>query len=72
MESTIKMPEIKPKYPCLMIDDDGLVVLFVGTSRGTVLRSARNNSTDYHVGRMETEWNISNFKLLQGTLTLKN
>lgn len=68
MKLTVKEKEIK--FPCLMVSEKGLIVLFSDKCIGTVLRGV--DGYDYGVGCVSTEWNISEFTPFGGILELSN
>lgn len=82
MESRItkkeKEKENKIKYPCLMVlsnREEEIVVLAYkdvgdGCFGGTLLLN--NTNEPYHIGTYEEDWDINDFELFEGTLTLGN
>ena len=60
------------KFPCIGILGEGqdskeLIVLFVNACTGTVL-----NSTSYDIGHTSNAWQIREFSIYEGTVTLSN
>ncbi len=62
-EDTIKTIE----YPCLMIDKDGIIVLFRERSCGVVL-----SSDLLEIGYNSNKWINEEFKPFNGEITLSN
>lgn len=57
------------EYPCLMIDNDGYIVLFTEKNIGFCLRRGNNNNGKPYYGSM---WNMDTFKLFHGAVILEN
>ena len=54
-------------YPCMMITDDDMIVLFNGPRKGVVV--SQGNSTT-HIGYYETRWSMEYFTPWMGVLEL--
>ena len=73
IESTLnetKKTEAKPKYPCLKISEEGLVVLFTKERTGTVL--IESSQRKLRVGFYGDSWLDDLFKPFDESITLKN
>lgn len=63
------------KFPCLMQTRDGsLVVLFWDEKHGTVMKAPKrsNDGCPYETGQNLGSWNINEFTLFYGSITLSN
>jgi len=61
--------EMKPKFPCLMISDNGSIVLMSMQCRGTLLVDPKQNGC---IGRYAESWNMDVFNPFEGELILSN
>jgi hypothetical protein len=62
-----KLPA-KPSYPYLGVFRNELVVLFIGTQTGIVVKG----NSDFHNGRYSTTWGENQFETFTGQITLSN
>jgi len=71
MKVTVKetKAEGEIKYPCLMIYEDGDIVLFESAKKGVMFR---NNDSGYKVDLYSTCFSTDRFKPFYGTITLGN
>jgi hypothetical protein len=58
----------KKSFPKLMIDNDGLIILFLSKHKGFVV----NPDSSRGLGFYDDTWFMSNFKNYEGEVTLKN
>ena len=71
MKSIIELAPKKPAitYPCLMRGTrNGSVVLFTAHGEGTCVHAEGANV----LGEYSPDWDMDNFKLFNGTITLSN
>lgn len=61
-------PSKEIKYPCLMVDAEGAVVLFHRAGRGVVVSPCDMTK----VGDYSGNWQMCYFKPFHGTVTLSN
>jgi len=68
VEVNEKAKTVEIVYPCLMISDQGKIVLFIRNGEGTALNDARWT----YIGEFNKGWDMDNFKPFHGTITLSN
>ena len=68
MRVEVKKDTIKPiEYPCLMINQDDVIVLFRNRSKGTIV-----SSDNFQIGSFFADWDMNDFKPFNGEITLSN
>lgn len=68
IENSEKNPECE--FPCLMIAENGMVVLFTDKSTGTVLLKSHDGV--WNIGHYSDIWEWGNFYPFKGSITLSN
>ena len=68
LTSTVKTQSVMQEttYPCLMVADSGVVVLFDAPGRGTIV--GRPNKCN--IGHISHHWDMSDFKPFHGIIEL--
>jgi len=54
-------------FPCLMIGDEDIIVLFTKPKCGILIKTNWSNSGDYH-----EDWDMKRFKSFKGEIILSN
>ena len=68
VEVNQKAVEPKSEYPCLKVNESGLIVLFTSSKTGTVIQS-----DNYHpLGEYGIDWIENNYTTFTGAITLSN
>ena len=66
----VKQNKTEKDFPKLMINNEGMIVLFEEKGVEMVLEKPLNNT--YAVGYYSNAWNTVNFKDFDGEITIKN
>lgn len=59
-------------FPCLMVSNRGVIVLFEANKKGTVVGNTANGTNMYTVGDYVVAWAMDMFKPFTGKIILEN
>ena len=64
-----KKKEKETEFPCLMVADNGLIVLFTLCNEGSVVCVG---NSPHSLGYVSEDWHMDSFKEFKGSVELKN